>query len=190
MEDHISNTLKDMLGDRGIKSETFDVVTPGLPDTKTYLFGGVLILDSEKNRITASEFNNIIAFANKNNYSGGIIIITQTKPSESILNLVRDYISQKDNQLVQIFYRSNLNFSYARHRKVPNHRLLNQEEVEKVLNEFNISKLTSLRKIDSQDPMAKWIGARPGDVIEITGMCATSAENKRYCYCLANTSQP
>ena len=45
-----------------------------------------------------------------------------------------------------------------------------------------------LPKIDCQDPMAKWIGARPGDVVEITGLCEASCENKRYRYCVADVT--
>jgi hypothetical protein len=34
--------------------------------------------------------------------------------------------------------------------------------------------------------MARWVGARPGDVLEVTGMCEVSVENKRYLFCIAN----
>ena len=189
MENHLKNTLVDMLTDRGIKAETFDTVTVALPESKVYTFGNILIIDSERSRITIQEFNSIIKFASENNFSGGIIIITPSKPSDSILQLVRKYISEKENQLVQIFYKSHLNFSYARHRKVPKHRILSAEEVEKVMKECNVLKLTHFPKIDSQDAMAKWIGARPGDVVEVTGMCVGSGENKRYRYCLANVTE-
>lgn len=189
MEDRTLITLKDMLTDRGIKAENFDTVTVTLPESKVYTFGGVLIIDSERSRITAPEFNTIVKFANENNFSGGIIVLTPSKPSDSILQLVRKYISEKENQLIQIFYKSHLNFSYARHRKVPKHRILSAEEVEKVIKETNVLKLTNFPKIDSQDAMAKWIGARPGDVVEVTGMCMGSGENKRYRYCLANVTE-
>jgi DNA-directed RNA polymerase subunit H (RpoH/RPB5) len=88
-----------------------------------------------------------------------------------------------------MFYEPHLNFDISQHRKVPKHRILSQDEVEKMMKEYNIVKLKTLPKIDSQDAMAKWIGARPGDVIEITGMCMASGENKRYRYCLANVTE-
>jgi hypothetical protein len=34
--------------------------------------------------------------------------------------------------------------------------------------------------------MAKWVGARPGDVLEITGGCESSVENKHYRFCMAD----
>lgn len=186
MDERCLNTLKEMLTARGIKAENFEQVGGALNETTMYTFGGVLIIFSEKTRVTAAEFNNFITFANENNFSGGIIIRTPTKPSESILQLVRDYISEKENQLTQIFYQPHLYFDISKHRKVPKHRILSQEEVEKVMKDYNIQSLKSFPRIDSQDAMAKWIGARPGDVIEISGLCVTSGENKRWRYCLAN----
>ncbi len=186
MEERSLATLKAILTARGIKAESFDPVTNPMDETRMYTFGGVLIIFSEKTRVTATEFRNFLAFAAENNYSGGMIIITPTKPSESILQLVREHISDKQNQLVQIFYQSHLNFDISRHRKVPKHRIISDEEAQKLLKEYNLTKLTSLPKIDSQDAMAKWVGARPGDVLEITGLCVASGENKRYRYCLAS----
>jgi len=151
-----------------------------------YTFGGVLIVFSEKTRLTPAEFKNILAYASENNHTAGTIIITLTKVSESVTELLRTHLANKDNTLVQMFYISHLNFDISKHRKVPKHRVLPQEEVTKLMKTYNIENLKSLPKIDSQDAMVRWIGARPGDVVEITGLCVSSAENKRYRYCVPN----
>ena len=190
MEARYLQTLKEILVARGIKADDFERVGAPMDETRMYTFGQVLVIFSEKTRVTSTEFEKFITFATENNHSGGIIIVSPTNPSESILQLVRDYISDKENQLVQIFYQSHLNFNISKHRDVPKHRILSQEEVDKLAKEYNLAKLNSLPKIDSQDAMAKWIGARPGDVVEITGLCMASAENKRYRYCLANAFEP
>lgn len=186
MEERALETLKSMLTARGIKSEKFEIVGNQMDETKMYTFGGVLIVFSEKTRLTPSEFKNIINFANENNHTSGTIIITITKPSESVVELVRQHITNKENPLVQMFYISHLNFDISKHRKVPKHKLLTNDEVTKLSKTYNIQNLKQLPKIDSQDAMARWIGARPGDVIEITGLCVSSAENKRYRYCVPN----
>lgn len=190
MEERSLQTLKSMLTARGIKAENFEQVGNPMDETRMHTFGGVLVIFSEKTRITDKEFNNFLNFASENGHSGGIIIVSPSKPSEKVLEILRDYISKKENQLVQIFYVSHLNFDISKHRKVPKHRIIGENEVEQLLKEYNIAKPSSLPKIDSQDAMAKWIGARPGDVIEITGLCVASAENKRYRYCLANVYEP
>jgi DNA-directed RNA polymerase subunit H (RpoH/RPB5) len=186
MEERSLQTLKDMLIARGIKSETFEPVGNPMNETRMYTFGGVLVVFSEKTRITVQELGNMLTFASENNFAGGMLIVTPTKPSESVLEIVRQHISNKENPLVQIFYQSHLNFDISKHRKVPHHRILTEAEVQEVMKEFHITDIKKIPKIDSQDPMAKWVGARPGDVLEVTGMCLASAENKRYRYCLAN----
>lgn len=186
MEERSLQTLKDMLTARGIKDEKFEPVGNPMNETRMYTFGGVLIVFSEKTRITTQELGNMIGFASENKFTGGMVIVTPTKPSESVLDIVREHISDKANPLVQLFYQSHLNLDISKHRKVPKHRILTEAEIQDVMKEFHISDIKKIPKIDSQDPMAKWIGARPSDVIEVTGMCLASAENRRYRYCLAN----
>lgn len=186
MEERSLQTLKDMLIARGIKDEKFEPVGNPMNETRMYTFGGVLVVFSEKTRITIQELGNMMTFASENNFTGGMIIVSPTKPSESVLEIVRQHISERNNPLVQIFYQSHLNFDISKHRKVPKHRILTDDEVQAVAAEYHIKDIQRIPKIDSQDPMAKWIGARPGDVVEVTGMCVASAENRRYRYCLAN----
>ncbi len=188
MEERSLQTLKAMLNARGIKAENFDPVGGAMDETRMFTFGGILIIFSDKTRVTASEFKNFITFASENNFVSGIIIVTPTKPSESILQLVRDYISDEKNPLLQIFYQSHLNFDISKHRKVPAHRIVMNEELPDILKTWNVPSPASFPKIDSQDAMAKWIGARPGNIIEIKGLCVTSAENTRYRYCVANVT--
>lgn len=188
MEDKALETLKSMLTARGIKDEKFEPVGNPLDETKMYTFGGILIVFSEKTRLTASEFKNITTFASENNHTAGTIIITLTKASESVVELVRQHLRNKDNPLIQMFYISHLNFDISKHRKVPKHTVITFEECQKELkNEGKyVSKPEELPKIDSQDAMARWIGARPGDIVKVTGLCVASAENKRYRYCVPN----
>ena len=186
MEERPLQTLKSMLTSRGIKSETFETVGNPLDETRMYTFGGVLIIFSEKTRVTTTELTNFITFASENNHTGGVIVITPTKPSEKVLEMVREYISVPENQLLQIFYLSHLNIDIQKHRYVPSHRILTEEEKTKLAEEYHISDLKKILRIDSQDAMAKWIGARPGDVIEIKGLDVASGEGTRYRYCFAN----
>ena len=186
MEERALETLKSMLTSRGINGQNFEPVGNPLDETKMYTFDGILIVFSEKTRLTPTEFKNIITYASENNHTAGTIIITLTKASESVVELLRQHLSNQENPLVQMFYISHLNFDISKHRKVPKHKLLTEDEKTKLMKSYNIANLKSLPKIDSQDAMARWIGARPGDVVEITGLCVASGENKRYRYCVPN----
>lgn len=186
MEERALETLKAILTARGLNAEKFDPIGNGLDETKMYSTDGMLIVFSTKSRVTERDITSLLEYAKENSYSAGIIIVSLSKPSEATLTALRNYIRDRKNMLVQMFEIRHLQFDISKHRKVPRHRILNDDEKTKLLKDLNITKYKQLPKIDSQDAMARWIGARPGDVVEVTGMCEASGENKRYRYCLAD----
>jgi DNA-directed RNA polymerase subunit H (RpoH/RPB5) len=186
MEERALSTLKVILTERGIRSETFETVGSTLDDAKLYTFGGLLIVFSTKARITEKDLNTFIDYAKENNYAAGMIIVGLSKPSETVLNALRNHVNQPDVPLVHVFEIRHLQIQYGKHMKVPKHRIVDQNELEGILKATNAKSPSVFRKIDSQDPMAKWVGARPGDVLEVTGLCESSIENKRYLFCMAD----
>jgi DNA-directed RNA polymerase subunit H (RpoH/RPB5) len=187
MEDTVLNTLKSMLTMRGLSGE-FESLGSPLDETKMYTFDSLLIIFSTKTRVTEKEFNNFLTFADENSYNSGILVTSPSRPSESVLTVLRNHVSKRENPLVQIFEIRHLQFDISKHRLVPKHRIITDAEQTAMLKEFNITTPTALPKIDCQDPMAKWIGARPGDVLEIMGLCESSGENRRYRYCVADVT--
>lgn len=191
METRALDTLKIILKNRGISANSFDPVANGsLNETAQHMFeyGGVLVIFSDKSRISEKDVRDYIAFAEENQYTAGMIIVALTRPSDSVLNAVRRHVGVPENPMIQLFEIRHLQFDISAHRKVPRHRILKQAEMEAVFKEFNVSNATQLPKIDSQDAMARWIGARPGDVIEITGLCEASGENRRYRLCVESAA--
>ena len=186
MEERALETLKAMLTSRGLKADKFDPIGNALDETKMYSFDGLLIVFSMKTRVTERDIMSFVDYSKENSYSAGILIVSLTYPSETTLTALRNYIRDRKNMLVQIFEIRHLQFDISKHRKVPKHRIISDDEKTKLMKDLKITKFKQLPKIDSQDAMARWIGARPGDVIEVTGMCETSGENKRYRYCLAD----
>ena len=57
-------------------------------------------------------------------------------------------------------------FNILKHRLVPEHVILSEEEKKKLLEKYNIDE-KQLPKILVRDPVVKAIGAKPGDVIKI-----------------------
>lgn len=186
MEETALTTLKSMLISRGLKDVNFEEVKDSMNETRMYAYDKILIIFSQKARITQQEFYNFIEFAKENKYTSDIIVISLAIPSDSLKDTVRNYVSIKENQLVQLFYIGHLQFKYAEHELVPKHRILTSAEITELMKEYHIKALQNIPKIDSQDAMVRWIGARPGDVIEITGMDVSSAEGLRYRYCIPN----
>jgi DNA-directed RNA polymerase subunit H len=181
MESTAIQILKEMLESRGIKKTEEEVIAAALDDTKMYKYAGILIIFSTKTRVGNSELTAFLKFAEENGYTSGIIIISQTSISESVQDSLIKHVSEKSNPLVQIFEIRKLQFNISKHRKVPNHKLLSDAEKAEIVKLYEPDKMP---KILCQDEMAKFIGARPGDVVEVTGMCQTSSENKRWRYCV------
>jgi DNA-directed RNA polymerase subunit H (RpoH/RPB5) len=69
------------------------------------------------------------------------------------------------------------------------HRVLVDAERTVVLDTFKISNPENqLPWIDSQDTMVKWIGAIPGDVIEVTRHSDTAGRSFYYRYCVEDVN--
>jgi DNA-directed RNA polymerase subunit H (RpoH/RPB5) len=188
-------TIKRMLNDTGVQGE-YEAVSAPLEETRMFMFGPVLIVISDKTRVTERELSKILEYAETNDMKGGIIIVSPSVPSELVINAVCRYIANPDNQLVQIFEIRHLGFDIAEHRfnsyvdtngkKVCTHKILVKEELDSFLKEFGLTQETThlLPKIWCQDPMAKRIRARPGDVIEVKGLSLTAGEYRRARLCV------
>ncbi len=72
-----------------------------------------------------------------------------------------------------------IGFSILDHIMVPEHRMLDDDEIEEVLSKYNIEK-EKLSKILAGDPVIKEIGANVGDVIEITRKSETAGKSVFY----------
>jgi len=191
MEDKALATIKEILIGRGMKDNKFEPISGDLPETKMYTYEKLLVLFSNKSRITGNEFKNFTTFATENNHTGGILIVTPQRPSEMVLKMLCNYIENRENPIVQIFELRHLQFDISKHRKVPVHRIISDKEQTDMLKEHNVTfsnKIPNIPKIWCQDPMAKWIGARPGDYVYCEGLCQASGKDSRYRYCLADVT--
>lgn len=67
----------------------------------------------------------------------------------------------------------------SEHSLVPQHEVLSKEEKAEIMKRFNITE-HQLPKIHAQDPAAKEIGAKNGDVIKITRKSPTTGKTVYY----------
>lgn len=179
------STLQEMLSSRGLTADKFELVPSSMDGTKMYSFAGILLIFSTKTRVSEKELNNFLSFASENNFASGIIIVSPSRPSESVMKVLIGHNNDRENVYVQIFDIRSLGFNISKHRKVPRHRIVADSEKPGIIKSYNLKSLEQMPKILSQDAMAKFIGARPGDVVEVVGLCETSADNLRYRYCVA-----
>ncbi|AAB89370.1 MULTISPECIES: DNA-directed RNA polymerase subunit H [Archaeoglobus] len=72
-----------------------------------------------------------------------------------------------------------MKFKLQDHMLVPKHEVLSKEEAEELLKILGIGK-EQLPKIKADDPIAKEIGAKPGDIVKITRKSLTAGESVFY----------
>ena len=168
MEDRAIETIKRMLVGRDIKTDTVDTLGSPVDETRMFNIGGILVIFSEKGRVTENILQTYITFAEENNYTHGVIVVTLSPPSENVLDFIRTYNNDTKKPLFQVFEIRRLQFDITTHRKFPPHRIISKEELAALEKKFNITDpKKQLPWIDSEDPAAKWIGARSGDVVEV-----------------------
>lgn len=104
-----------------------------------------------------------------------VIVIVQEKPTPQIAKeLLNDEFKN-----YEIFLTKNLMFNITHHEIVPKHILLNEEDVNKVLDEYQSTK-SQLPKILSTDPVAKYYGMKSGDVCKIIRYSPMTGESIYY----------
>jgi DNA-directed RNA polymerase subunit H len=58
-------------------------------------------------------------------------------------------------------------FDMLAHELVPKHYIVSEEEKQKIIEKYRITKLSQFPQIKASDPVIKAIGAKPGDLIKI-----------------------
>ena len=155
-----------MIGRRGLDTNTDRIVSDEIERSNLYTIGNILVIFSQRdNGMTAREINSLLGFASHNGYTNGIILVSLVPPSENVLKFVKSL--SKDR--VQFFHIRQLQFDITTHRMAMPHRILKEEERTALFKQYNVTAPENqLPWIDSQDTMVKWIGAIPGDILEVT----------------------
>lgn len=170
--------LKLMLRQRGIKTDSVETI-----NEETFKIDKVLVYMSSRARIGEKDVAKFIASTEE--FGGTLsIVIVPIPPSSTILTAVR-----QESKRIQIFHLGQLQFDIFTHRKVPPHRILNADERKAFQDKYHVENPEKhMSLIDSQDIPAKWIGAVPGDIIEILRKSDTAGTTPYYRYCVADTS--
>ena len=157
-------TLQSLFAARKMDVTQTHVPTNDLDSVNLYTIGEVLVMFCQKEKILDRDIIKYLKFAKDNNYTKGITIVTLSDPSENVLWATKTHAKDR----VQFFTVRELQFDIATHTRYSMlHRILNEEEIKKMMEDQKITKLEQLPKIDSQDIQARRIGAIPGDVIHI-----------------------
>lgn len=186
MEDKALTILRTMFGRRDLDTKTERIVSEDLERVNMYTIGNVLVIFSQKDKgLVERDIRNFIAFAEANGYKNGLVIVALSAPSENVLKVVKSFAKEK----VRFFHIRQLQFDITTHRMAVPHRILKEEEKTVLFKKFKIvNPAEQLPSIDSQDAMVKWIGAVPGDVLEITRHSDVGGSVSYWRYCVEDVN--
>ena len=115
--------------------------------------------------------------------NNSIIIILKDKPNQSLQKIVDDFYARY-KLYVQLFFVESLQRNILNHEYVPIHEILTEEEFSnQVKNVYKLSNRYQLPLIDRCDPVAKFIGMKPGTVCKITRPSESSGQYISYRCC-------
>jgi len=188
MEETALSTLRIMLERRKLATTTERITTDNkkMASAKLYTIGDVLVAYfDQKDKVLAGDITNVLAFAEENGHTAGIVIVAMSPPSENVLRVAKSHAKKR----VAFFHVWQLQFDITTHRMAMPHRILTEEERTVVFDKYKISDPENqLPWIDSQDTMIKWIGAIPGDVVEVTRHSDTAGRSLYYRYCVEDVN--
>tara|TARA_B000000477_G_scaffold124572_1_gene132756 strand:+ start:5736 stop:6347 length:612 start_codon:yes stop_codon:yes gene_type:complete len=108
----------------------------------------------------------ILQYNNKKNI---ILIFNNDVISAPILLQLNKYdkMLQKKNGMLQYFYTKQLLFNPTKHVMVPEHTKLTTEKTSEIMEKYLIKSKLHMPIILHNDIIAKWLGLKQGDVVEI-----------------------
>jgi DNA-directed RNA polymerase I, II, and III subunit RPABC1 len=114
-----------------------------------------------------------------NNFHTGILV-TCVNITPAALKIIPAVASQTR---IETFVENDLLVNITHHELVPKHILLSKEERAKLLQRYRL-KDTQLPRIQQNDPVAKYLGLRKGQVVKIIRQSETAGRYASYRLCV------
>ncbi|KAL9078875.1 MAG: hypothetical protein Q9157_002211 [Trypethelium eluteriae] len=115
--------------------------------------------------------------AQHNFYTG--IFVSKSSVTGAALKVIPTILPQ----IVEVFDESDLLVNITKHELVPKHVLLSPEEKRALLQRYRL-KETQLPRIQKDDPVARYLGLRRGQVVKIIRRSETAGRYASYRWCI------
>jgi len=112
-----------------------------------------------------------------------LYIITKDNVNDSLINELK-HIWERDGIFIIIENIKYLQFNILNHVLVPSHEVMKNDEVTNVMIKYNITDKNQFPDISRFDPVARYIGLRPGQVCHIIRPSKTAIETDYYRVCV------
>lgn len=114
----------------------------------------------------------------KQSYYTGVFVST-VAPTAAALKLIPTLLPK----ILEVFKEEDLLVNITKHELVPKHQVLSPEEKKYLLQRYRL-KETQLPRIKSEDPVAKYLGVRKGQVVKIIRKSETAGRYASYRWCI------
>jgi DNA-directed RNA polymerase subunit H (RpoH/RPB5) len=94
-----------------------------------------------------------------------------------------DKLFQKNGGMLQYFQVKQLMFNPTKHEYVPQHIKLKDDEIADFMKKYMIRSKLDMSRIYPNDPIAKWLGLKYGDIVKIIRYNENSGESFYYRSC-------
>ncbi len=168
----------DIKNDKKKKTNPFNLIFKKEEDTIEINF-----IFSKMTEKKLEEFINKF-FEDKDFSKNSLIIILKDKDNENILQSKAYQVYQLYKYFTQVYSINNLQQNIIEHSFVPNHILLNKSEEKELMNKYRLDSKRKLPYITKYDPVAKYIGMKPGNICKIIRSSETSGIYISYRYCV------
>jgi DNA-directed RNA polymerase subunit H len=115
--------------------------------------------------------------------SDTLYIIIKDDANETLINELK-HIWEKDGIFIIIESIKRLQFNILKHVLVPQHTVMNKDQVKEMMIRYNITDLSKIPDISRFDPVTRAIGLRPGEVCHIIRPSKTSIKTNYYRICI------
>ena len=112
-----------------------------------------------------------------------LFIIIKDEINETLTNELK-HIWESEGIFIVIESIKRLQFNILNHTLVPDHRVMNDDEVTKIMKRYNITSKIQIPDISRFDPVARVIGLRPGQVCHIIRPSKTAIVSDYYRVCV------
>lgn len=126
------------------------------------------------NKVGIKIINQYINEMKKNNVKRSLIIV-----KEEITSFAKNIFIEEEQLDIEYFKENELYIDKTEHVLVPKHELMTDDEKKELLKVYNI-KDKDLPKIISSDPIARYYGAKKGQIFKITRQSETCGESIYY----------
>lgn len=103
-----------------------------------------------------------------------LIIVIRNKPNSTLFKITKEFKN------IQIFWLRNLIVNITHHKLNPQFRKLTEDEINTILNKYNISSRYQLPIMLNDDPISKYFGFKSGVVCEVSRISKTNGEYVSY----------